>query len=470
VDRNILLVEPGYKTKFPPMGLMKISTYHKMLGDKVFFVKGINGKVADKEYWDRIYISTVFTYNWKVTVETINYYKSVVKNDITRIKIGGILASLMPKDLWQETGIAPVEGLLDKPGMLDDGNSTIVDDLIPDYELFDGTEHKYSLIADSYFGYVTRGCVRDCKFCAVNILEPKFLDKNGLKDYIERIKSTHGERKNLVLFDNNIIASDRFESIINDIVDLGFHRGAKLNRSLRYVDFNQGTDARLVNKKVASLLAKIQLKPLRIAFDFLGMQKVYSEAIRLAAGYGIRNLSNYILYNYKDTPEDLWKRLKINIDLNKELDLQIYSFPMKYIPLKSKDRSFIDEPNWNWQYVRTIQRITNVLKGAVMHSESFFHRAFGENVQEFQKILYMPEKILMNRGMDIGPDERDWVHKLDNLSDNEKTELIAILCKYRKTKELAYAYSQLNNQKIKNILEYYLDDQAIAQQHLMLVN
>ena len=38
--RNILLIEPGYKNKYPPIGLMKLATYHRMLGDKVTFYKG----------------------------------------------------------------------------------------------------------------------------------------------------------------------------------------------------------------------------------------------------------------------------------------------------------------------------------------------------------------------------------------------------------------------------------------------
>ena len=40
MSRKILLVEPNYKNKYPPMGLMKIATYYRMLGDDVTFFKG----------------------------------------------------------------------------------------------------------------------------------------------------------------------------------------------------------------------------------------------------------------------------------------------------------------------------------------------------------------------------------------------------------------------------------------------
>jgi hypothetical protein len=40
MKRNILLIEPNYKNKYPPIGLMKIASYHKQLGDNVKFFKG----------------------------------------------------------------------------------------------------------------------------------------------------------------------------------------------------------------------------------------------------------------------------------------------------------------------------------------------------------------------------------------------------------------------------------------------
>ena len=461
MDRNILLVEPGYKTKFPPLGLMKISSYHKALEDRVKFVKGINKGVA-YEYWDRIYVTTLFTYNWKTTVETIMYYKSLAKGDLSRIYVGGIMASLEPKQLWEETGIVPKTGVLSYPNALDNDNDLIVDQMIPDYRLFEDTPYDYALVEDSYFGYSTRGCVRRCEFCGVRKLEPNFIEYQGLKPYIEKIIDTYGEKRDLVLFDNNILASKKFETVINDILDLGFHKEAKFGliegkpKRSRRVDFNQGTDARLLTKKKAKLLGQIAINPLRIAFDSIKYEKTYTKAVLLAAENGILNLSNYVLYNHHDTPGEFWQRLKINIDLNKKYDLKIYSFPMKFIPLNAKDRSFIDEENWNWLFVRNVQRILNVLKGSVMTSEEFFFRAFGDNEKKFLEILHMPERILMYRTHTPQKEEKEWVKKFRALTENHKKELIEILTQNRTRATLLKAHDSLNRGKLKNILEYYL--------------
>lgn len=455
-SRNILLVEPPYPTKFPPLGLMKLSTYHKALGDTVRFVKGTD-KDIPYEYWDRVYITTLFTYHWKIALEDILYYKSMVHGDTSRIYVGGIMASLMPDELWKESGISPMTGILDKPKMLDADNDLVIDDMIPDYSLFDKISHRYTLL-DSYFGYLTRGCVNTCKFCGVHKIEPHFRDYLGIKPWVKQIDEAHGPKQHLVLFDNNIIASEKFKEIIRDIMDLGFERGSKFNNRLRCVDFNQGTDARLLKEWHFKLLSKIAVHPLRIAFDHVKFTRTYSAKIRLAAKYEIQSLSNYILYNYADTPQNLWQRLKLNIDFNRDLGLQIYSFPMKYVPLNAKDRTYIYEPHWNWQFIRGVQRILNVTKGIVMPGEEFFFRAFGESEEAFLRILHMPERILMSRGREPGKEERDWSHEFDNLTSLEKADLLAILCDNRVKKSLESTVRRNTNTRLKNILGYYLTE------------
>ena len=177
-------------------------------------------------------------------------------------------------------------------------------------------------------------------------------------------------------------------------------------------------------------MSEIPIRPLRIAFDYIGLKKQYVAAVKLAAKYGIKELSNYILYNFQDKPEDLYQRLKINIDLCHELDIAIFSFPMKYIPLfgeEAKHREFTGK-HWNKKFVRAIQSILNVTKGIVAPAHknektSFFEEAFGKDLNEFQEILYMPESYIVYRHVfryKLGYTQL-WEQEFRSLSVEDKT-------------------------------------------------
>src|SRR3989304_7229550 len=121
--RHILLVEPAYKNKFPPLGLMKLSTYHKLKEDYVQFVKGCDPKLSILK-WDRIYISTLFTFYWDITIKTIKYYVNSAKSP-DNVFVGGVMATLFGDAIEKETSVSIIRGLLDKPGMLDKGDKRI---------------------------------------------------------------------------------------------------------------------------------------------------------------------------------------------------------------------------------------------------------------------------------------------------------------------------------------------------------
>ena len=61
---------------YPPLGLMKLSEYHKRRGDDVYFALGCDERyVRDPDLFepepllfDRVYITTLFTYEWKQTI------------------------------------------------------------------------------------------------------------------------------------------------------------------------------------------------------------------------------------------------------------------------------------------------------------------------------------------------------------------------------------------------------------------
>lgn len=373
-NQRILLVEPDYKAKYPPLGLMKISRYHKTKGDHVAFYKGMSAAVRDAG-WDKIYITTMFTFQWKITIETIKFYQRE-KHKKAEIIVGGILGSLLQDDVERETGIKPQFGLWNE-----------IDHLKPDYGL-KGMDGYYT--NNSSFGYTTKGCKNRCLFCAVHILEPEFVPFIPLAHQVDK------KKKDLVLLDNNVLESPEFPRIIKEIKKCGFEKGARFGNSYRYVDFNQGIDARLLDEEKMKLLSQIALRPLRIAFDNISLENIYREKIRLAHAHGISQLSNYILFNFNDTPDDFYKRLRINIDLNEELGLSIFSFPMKYVPLDAKDRKYIG-PKWTKQQLRGIQCILHATQGVVGPRRPFFERAFGRDEKEFRHIIEQPEEFIFHR-------------------------------------------------------------------------
>lgn len=321
-------------------------------------------------------LTTLFTFQWKTTIETIKFYKRN-KRSCKNIKVGGILASLLPRDIENETGITPHVGLWDQ-----------VDRLSPDYKLASGVYEYYTNNAS--IGYMTRGCIHRCPYCAVPGLEPSFVAFIPLGHQLDSTK------KDLVLLDNNVLASPEFPRIIEEINKHGFGKGARFGDAQRHVDFNQGVDARLLTEEKMELLSQLPLKPLRIAFDNIKLEKLYVEKIRLAHKYQIKHLSNFILFNYDDTPEDFYRRLQINIELNEELGLSIFSFPMKYVPLDAKDRKHVG-PKWTKTQLRGIQCILHATHGVVGPRRPFFEKAFGRNADEFKYIIEQPEEIIFHR-------------------------------------------------------------------------
>jgi hypothetical protein len=602
--RRILLIEPNYKNKYPPIGLMKIATYHKMLGDEVRFFKGefidfileqiyeelmekltanddsvewaeyradiiqyinkgLSTKYSEltalsksqlvgenlkyyrryynkKEYlddpkWDRVCITTLFTFYWEQTINTINLFKQVCK-DISEVKVGGVAATLLPDDMEKETGIRPHIGLLDKGGEYDN-NNIIIDHLPLDYSILNEVNYVYPE-NDGYYAYMTRGCVNSCPFCAVPQLEPQYDNFISIKEQIKYIAENFGEKRNLLLLDNNVLASERFDDIIDEIKECGFYKGAtyiepnkyamliqnmrKLNTNYRghiksiislykwlykrvdnqtkssvynvlykykllsvdtatkksildaddffaplfekyrnksvkarYVDFNQGLDARLLTPEKMKKLSEIPIRPLRIAFDAWSLRKTYEKAVRLAASNGIRDMSNYLLYNYEERPVDLYRRLKLNIDLCEELDVNIYSFPMKYHPIQDpeyfRNRTFIGK-HWNRKFIRSIQAILNSTKGKVGRGKTFFEKAFGCDEEEYEKLLYMPEAMIIYRLYyeENGITEAWWNAFLS--LDPEKMEFIKPIIHEN---DFSNIYSLTSDKDILNVLEYY---------------
>lgn len=614
MKRNVLLLEPNYKNKFPPIGLMKLATYFRLRGDNVVFYKGdlkeflisditsdcvdklsqmddsINWKLRsdkianyiryrkktdldkigldDSSYsillfpwvdyyknyyhkklylenpkWDWVGVTTLFTFYWDITIQTIVFAKAMVK-DLKNLMVGGVLASIQPKEIEEATGIVPHCGTLHTPYKdIDEDNPYIIDELPLDYSILEEIDYEY-VDGKAFFSYATRGCIRHCSFCAVPILEPKFQSYIPLNERIEQTRRLFGDQQNLLLMDNNVLASKDLPKIIEDIRSCGFIPDAKyiepnqykiairnlrlgindrgyikkcwkllkeinemksLNEEIRtyiyrlreengllysitctkealirtykdfapyfekkyakqkgrnrYVDFNQGVDARLFTDDIVSLLAQVPVRPLRIAFDDIKTESAYTKALKMSVSHGIKDFSNYLLYNFKEKPVDLYHRMRVNVDLCEELNVSIYSFPMKYHPIRdehSHDRDYIGE-HWNRKYIRAVQAILNATKGKIGRGVSFFEKAFGKNEDEFMELLIMPETFLLFRFFfeHLGY-TAEWRKSMSQLSDEEKREVMPIIYKNNFTD----IDSLTDNPKLRKILMFYKNYRA----------
>ena len=521
---RVLLVEPNYKNKYPPMGLMKISTYHKMLGDEVRFVKGVDPNV-DAAVWDRIF-------DFSISAETILHYMRLV-DDVSSLYVGGIMASLMPESIVEATGIDRshiLTGLFTDTSVVGDNNDINVDQLPLDYDILEDVNYKYPA-GDNYFAYTTRGCPNHCSFCAVPILGPNFHVTNNIVEQIKVIDQKYGPKQHLLLLDNNVLNTPNLESLVDDLCAAGFGRDAKyvdpgtynivmmryhngdraefLDKKMiayldkfkkrikspekldtflqivigaedaedyagymlehedelspivekyrsktpkaRYLDFNQGVDGRKINDDNMTQLARLAIKPLRIAFDDIKLKDTYCAAVRTAHRHGIKEISNYILFNYKDKPEDLYERLKINIELNRELGIQIFSFPMKYSPINRTDRSYIGV-NWTKKSIRAISAILQVTKGVVAAGSDFFYKAFGNTLEEYFELLAMPRELIMFRHhFEENGTTATWKKLYQAMSDEQKKELMEFT---------SHTVAELKQtpcpEQFREILPYYL--------------
>jgi hypothetical protein len=478
-NRRILLIEPGYKNKYPPLGLMKIAQYHGPRGknDFVKFVKGEDTSVLQCA-WDRIYVTTLFSFEFARISKSIDFALLAANGHADKVFVGGIAASLMHERFVAEMkwrGVRFIKGLLSSAPAVslqlddfseelyaDDRAGTPIEDLIPDYGILDQIAYSYP-VRDAYFTYASRGCIRKCSFCGVPKLEGDQRDAESISGVVRGVDALYGPKKDLTLMDNNVVASTRFKEIIAEIRDLGFIPGAKLQRGRssvqRRVDFNQGVDARILCKDKMFLreLSTICLKPLRIAFDHIGLKKPYEQAIRFAHEFGLTELSNYMLYNFHDSPADLFERMRLNVALNEELAIRIWSFPMRFQPTDLPNRSYIGE-KWTRYQLRSMQLILQATHGVVSGAPSFFKRAFGDSYADFDAILLRPHHCIFNREWfeHLGGKAEfdDFSAAFKRLSDTDRKELASLLSSVE-PREIGQLPSQTVNVRVRKILTYY---------------
>jgi hypothetical protein len=144
----------------------------------------------------------------------------------------------------------------------------------------------------------------------------------------------------------------------------------------------------------------------------------------------MNDLSNYMLYNFHDSPADLFERMYLNVRLNEELKIRIYSFPMRFQPTDLADRSHIG-PRWNRYFLRSVQLVLQATHGVVSGEPEFFKAAFGATHDEFEDILSRPHHMIFNRQWYERYEGRaeldEYRAAFRRLSPSERAELLAFV-------------------------------------------
>lgn len=191
-------------TGFPNIALGKISRYHKSKGDTVEWYNPLF------EY-DKVYLSKIFTF-------TPDYGYYINSREVEKGGTGYDLHKILSED---------------------------VDRLQPDYSIYPQVD------GHTAYGFLTRGCPNKCRWCVVPVKEGK------VRPYMDVEEIAIEGRTNLVLMDNNILASDYGLGQIEKIIDRGYR-----------VDFNQAMDARLVTEEIAKMLSRVKwLNKIRFGCD-----------------------------------------------------------------------------------------------------------------------------------------------------------------------------------------------------------
>lgn len=252
--------------RWPNLCLMKLSAYHKAQGDQV-------------EWWtpegryDRVYKSRVFTNTYSKDTIMVANAGEVIK--------GG-------------TGYGTGPNLPDE-----------VEHNRPDYSL-------YPQFSDTAYGFLTRGCPRNCGFCIVS-------KKEGRRStHVADLSEFWDGQKQIKLLDPNLLACPDHEKLILQLAESG-----------AWVDFTQGLDVRLITPDDVSLLNRVKTKMLHFAWDdpnvdLTGYFQRFSELTRIK---DFRRRRVYVLTNYGSTHEQDLYRVETLRDMGYDPYVMIYERP-----------------------------------------------------------------------------------------------------------------------------------------------
>lgn len=257
---GLIDVDGGHR--FPNLALMKISAWHKAIGDTVEWYEPMFSG-----HFDKVYMSKVFSFS-------PDYDFPIDADVIERGGTGYCISLVNGKEVFDQSKNKnlPAE----------------IEHIYPDYSIYP------ELTKDTAFGFLTRGCPRGCEFCIVEKKEGRCSVK------VADLSEFWRGQKNIVLCDPNILACKDWRELLQQCID-----------SKAWIDFNQGLDIRLMTEEKALMIAQMKVKEIHFAWDKYEDRDKVLPKLKLFADVASPNIHKkqvhkaivYTLVNYSTTLE-----------------------------------------------------------------------------------------------------------------------------------------------------------------------
>jgi hypothetical protein len=251
---------------FPNIPLMKLSAWHKNIGDSVEWYD-------ESKFYDLVYVSKVFSFSE-------DYPNEIHANEVVYGGSGFAIELVNGKEIYHKEKDHPLPLYVEK--------------MYPDYDLYG--------ITDTAYGFITRGCPRGCDFCHVKEMQ-------GTKPYpVAKLSDFWRGQKNIVLLDPNITAYRGWKDVFQQLIDSGAN-----------VDFSQGLDIRCMTEEKAEMLKQIKVKNVHFAWDRYEDSKFIAPRLkkfREITGWGRSKVSVYVLVNFDTSIEQDLERIMAIKSLN----------------------------------------------------------------------------------------------------------------------------------------------------------
>lgn len=264
---------------FPNLALMRISSYHKSIGDKVEWWW------TDMIHYDVVYMSKIFSNTYT------NDMPEPMNADVV-IKGGtGYCISL------NENGIE----------VFDKSKNILlpleIEACPPDYSIYPQFEFAVSM--------TSRGCPRGCSFCHVAAKEGRCSKK------VADVQDFWSGQKEIRVLDPNITACKDKRILFQ-----------QYKETKAILDFTQGLDIRLLNDEDIADINEMRLRTLHFAWDnpeedLEGKFKSFAKGFRRKSNIGMV----YCLTNFNSTMEQNLYRIYTLRDMGYDPYVMIYDKP-----------------------------------------------------------------------------------------------------------------------------------------------